>query len=110
MDYSIFQERLKQLMDSRGLNINALADAVGFTPPTISRYLSGVRTPDLSYVIKLSELFDVSIDWLIGLNGDRYEILPQDIQDIVFLYSLASPDDRMVIHAVLSKYKQKNKG
>lgn len=105
MDYSIFQERLRQLMDSRGLNINSLADAVGFTPATISRYLNGLRSPDLQYVVDLSELFGVSVDWLIGVNGDRYEVLPQDIQDIVHLYSIASPDDRMVIHAVLSKYK-----
>lgn len=106
MDYSIFQSRLKQLMESRGLNNKALADAVNITTATLSRYLSGNRTPDLPYVVKLSEFFGVSIDWMLGINGDRYEVLPQEIQDVAYLYSLADPDDRKVVQAVLNKYKK----
>lgn len=106
MDYSIFQSRLKQLMESRGLNNKALADAVNITTATLSRYLSGNRTPDLPYVVKLSEFFGVSIDWMLGINGDRYEVLPQEIQDVAYLYSLADSDDRRVVQAVLNKYKK----
>lgn len=106
MDYSIFQSRLKALMESRGLNIKALADDVNITTAALSRYLSGNRTPDLRYVVKLSEYFGVSIDWILGINGDRYEVLPQEIQDIAYLYSLATPDDRRVVQVVLNKYKK----
>ena len=106
MDYSIFRERLKQLMASRGLNNKGLADGVNITTATMSRYLSGHRTPELPYVVKLSEFFGVSIDWLVGVNEDRYDALPQDIQDFIYLYSLANEDDRRVVRAVLDKYKQ----
>lgn len=106
MDYSTFQIRLKQLMESRGLNNKALADAVNITTATLSRYLTGHRSPDLPYVVKLSEFFGVSVDWMLGINGDRYEVLPQEIQDVAYLYSLASTDDRTVIQAVLNKYKK----
>lgn len=105
MDYSIFQDRLRQLMESRGLNNKALADEVNITTAALSRYLTGHRTPDLKYVVKLAEYFGVSVDWILGINGDRYEVLPQEIQDIAYLYSLANPDDRRVVHAVLDKYK-----
>lgn len=106
MDYSIFQTRLKQLMDSRGLNNKSLADDVNITTAALSRYLTGHRTPDLKYVVKLSEYFGVSIDWLLGINDDRYEVLPQEIQEIAYLYSLADSDDRKVVQAVLNKYKR----
>lgn len=106
MDYSIFRERLRQLVDSRGQSINVLSEALGMSTPTLSRYLSGNRTPDLPYVVKISEYFCVSVDWLIGLNGDKYEIMPQEIQDVAELYSIATQDDRRVIQAVLSKYRR----
>lgn len=106
MDYSIFQARLKQLMESRGLNNRALADEVNITTAALSRYLTKERTPDLKYIVKLSDYFGVSVDWLLGLNDDRYEILTPEIQEVAYLYSLADADDRRVVQAVLNKYKK----
>lgn len=107
MDVTIFQERLRRLMESRGFSLRALSDEVGITPATLSRYLSTNRIPDLAYVIKLAEYFNVSVDWLIGLNGDRFDMLPKEIQDVAFHYSLATEDDQRVVQAVLNKYKSK---
>jgi len=107
MDYSAFQERLKALMDSRGYGIKALADKMNITSATLSRYLSGNRSPDLPYVVKLAEFFGVSIDWILGINDDRYETLPQEIREVSQLYYLATEDDRKVVQAVLNKYKSK---
>jgi hypothetical protein len=56
--------------------------------------------------MKLSQYFRVSIDWLIGFSDDKFEALPPDIRDLVSLYSIASPDDRRVVEAVLSKYRK----
>lgn len=106
MDYSIFQSRLEALMESRGYNIQTLSAEVNITTAALSRYLSGKRTPDLRYVVKLAEYFGVSIDWLLGLNGDKYEVLPQEIQDFAYLYSLATPDDRRVVQVILNKYRK----
>lgn len=107
MDCTIFQERLGRLMESRGFTMRSLAEEIGITPSTLSRYLSTNRVPDLAYVVKLAEYFNVSVDWLIGLNGDHFDILPKEIQDVAFLYSLATEDDRRVVQAVLNKYKTK---
>lgn len=107
MDYSIFQERLRALMDSRGYGIKGLADNMNITSATLSRYLSGNRSPDLVYVVKLAEFFGVSTDWMLGINDDRYETLPPEIREVSQLYFLASDDDRKVVQAVLKKYKTK---
>lgn len=104
MDYKPFQENLKRLMSSRNFSMKLFGEEVGMTAATLSRYLSGSRTPDLPYVVKIATYFNVSIDWLLGLNGDKFEVLPKEIQDVAQLYTLASPDDRRVVQAVLHKY------
>ena len=46
-------------------------------PTTIHRYLSGGRTPDLRNLMRLADFFDVSLDWLLGLSGERYNVMPR---------------------------------
>lgn len=104
MDFTYFQENLKRLMSSRGFSMKAFGDEVGITTATISRYLSGNRTPDLLQIIKIAEYFNVSIDWLLGINGDKFDVMPKEIQEIAQLYTVATPDDRRVVQAVLHKY------
>ncbi len=108
MDYSKFRENLRYLIEARGMGITVFSEKIGIPTATISRYLSGNRTPDLPYVIRIATFFSVSIDWLLGLNGDKFEILPQEIQDMARCYQLASLDDRRVVQAVLNKYQKEN--
>lgn len=107
MDFTVFQNRLRELMDSRGLSMKSLAEQVNTTPATVSRYLSSDRKPDLAYIVKLAEFFGVSIGWMLGLEEDRYAPLPKEHQELINLYSMATPDDRMVVKAVLNKYQNK---
>ncbi len=106
MDFTIFRKNLKHLLYARGTTIREFSEGISINPATISRYLSGDRTPDLPYVVKIAEHFNVSIDWLLGLNGDQFNVMPKEVQEVANLYSLASPDDRMVVQAVLGKYRE----
>lgn len=38
----------------------------------------------------------------------RYEVLPQESRELITLFNKASPDDRRVVGAVLSKYREEN--
>lgn len=107
MDYTIFKVNLLHLMQARGLSAKALGAEINVTPATLSRYLSGNRTPDLPYVVKIAQYFSVSIDWLLGLNGDKFDIMPKEVQEVAELYQLSSPQDRRVVQAVLDKYKER---
>lgn len=105
MDFTVFKSNLRSLLNSRGFTYRSFADEVGIPAPTISRYFSDTRTPDLVYVIKIARYFNVSIDWLLGFHGDKFDVMPQEIQDIAHSYSIATPDDKRVVQAVLQKYK-----
>ncbi|MGN9096375.1 helix-turn-helix domain-containing protein [Flintibacter porci] len=106
MDYHIFRENLRQLVNGSGKTIQDLAADLSMSTPTLSRYLTGKRTPDLPYVVRISEYFNISIDWLLGLNGEKFDVMPPEIQEVATLYAVATKDDRRVVQAVLGKYKE----
>lgn len=64
-----FGKRLKFLRDERDLPMSKLAEAVGSTKSALSRYENGTMDPGLKVLIKLSDYFGVTMDWLAG-NGD----------------------------------------
>lgn len=52
---------LKELRDSKNMSIVRLAEKLGVDPSTVSNYERGARTPDLSKIVKIAEIFDISV-------------------------------------------------
>ncbi len=67
----IFIKRLETLMEEKDMSQIELANRVGTTNVTISRYLSGERIPRLEIVAKIAEVFHTSVDYLVGLTSHR---------------------------------------
>lgn len=69
-----FPQRLKALRIARELSMEMLAldlntkYALRINKGTISRWESGESDPSISYVVKLADYFNVSVDYLIGLT------------------------------------------
>lgn len=59
-------ERLKDLRKINKMDRNELADKLGVSFSTIAAYEQGIREPSIENMIKLSHIFDCSIDYLIG--------------------------------------------
>ena len=57
-------------MDTRGLSGYRLAADTGISKSLISFWLSGERQPAMDNLIKLSNYFDVSIDYLCGTSDE----------------------------------------
>ena len=104
--FEAFRKNLKALINNRGMNQADMASELGMSTAALSRYLNGVRSPNLEYVIKIANYFDISVDWLLGLTGERYNVMPADLQEVAWLYSLATKDDQNVVQAVLAKYRE----
>lgn len=60
-------ERLQELRKDKGLSQNDFAKILGVSHYTVSSYECNRSDPDDKAKIKIAELFDVSIDYLIGL-------------------------------------------
>ena len=60
---------LKELRRQRGLNQKELGKKIGISASTVGMYEQGRREPDHTILLKLSEFFGVSTDYL--LSGEK---------------------------------------
>ncbi len=65
---SCFAERLKELRVERGLSQAQLAKEVGVSSVAIVYWESKQRIPNLDSVIDLAKFFNVSLDYIAGLE------------------------------------------
>ena len=60
-----FGERLTTLRKSKGLSQEQLAERLNLTRQTISKWELDQSTPDMDYLVALSDYFEVTTDYLI---------------------------------------------
>ena len=58
--------RIKELRTKRGIKQSDLCKQLGVTQGSLSGWETGRYEPDLSAIKKMAEMFDVSVDYLIG--------------------------------------------
>lgn len=61
-------QRLKTAMDIKGISQKELAELVGTTEVTISRYVNDTRSIKIEYIIKICNALQISSDWLLGIK------------------------------------------
>lgn len=66
----ILGERLKELREERNLTQRELAKKLGINGVTYLHYEKDQREPPLSLLADMAKFFDVSVDYLLGLNND----------------------------------------
>lgn len=78
MDFDVekFCYRLNVLLDENNMTQTQLARKIGTSNVTICRYLTCERIPRLDVVTRIASVFNVSLDYLLGLSNDN------DISDI----------------------------
>lgn len=64
----MFKDILIQLRLENKMTQTELANKIGVVKGTIANYESGLRKPDNDKLIALSEVFGVSVDYLLGLE------------------------------------------
>ena len=53
---AMFAKQFKELIDKRGLTQRAVAEHINTTETTISRYVSGDRTPNIETAVELASV------------------------------------------------------
>lgn len=81
---STFSERLRRLREERSITLDDLAIKIHSTKSTLSRYENGKRTPNIEFIERVANFFNVSSDYLLG-RTDKPNIelidegLPQEL-------------------------------
>lgn len=63
-----FGENLRMLRLDKKIGQNELAKVLGLSNASISYWENGKQEPSASAIFKLAQFFDVSIDFLLGLE------------------------------------------
>ena len=66
---TVFSERLKELRIEKNVGQIELAKAINVSKGIISLWENDLREPKLSSLMALAKFFDVSIDYLAGLDN-----------------------------------------
>ena len=93
----MFSEKLKALRTAKKMSQKDLADKVGVAKSVDSFYESGDRFPSYDVLIKISRIFNVTTDYLLGVERERM----LDVSEL-------SEDDISVVNTVVEALKKKN--
>lgn len=94
-DLGKFSYRLTVLLDEHNMSQTQLAKKVGTTNVTICRYINGERIPRIDVVSKIASVFNVSLDYLLGISEsvDTENLTKnQDVDIAILMKSLYSLD------------------
>ena len=84
-------ERIRSLREEKKITQSDLAKQLGITRSSVNAWEMGISVPSTQYIVELSEVFQVSTDYLLGRNATvslSLEGLTEE--DIQILYSLAN--------------------
>lgn len=71
----ILSEKIMMLRKQKGWSQEELAEKLGISRQSVSKWESAASIPDLSKILKMSEIFNVSTDYLLK---DELEALPSE--------------------------------
>ena len=90
-------ERIKHMREQRGMTQAGLAKRLGITRSSVNAWELGISVPSTQYLVELAEIFQVSADYLLGLNRSAS----------VSVAGLTERDVQMV-HTLIDHLRKKN--
>ncbi|MBU5456692.1 helix-turn-helix domain-containing protein [Oscillibacter sp. MSJ-31] len=89
---------LKEIRINRKLKVQEVSDYLCCLPSVYSRYENGKREPSIDILLKLSKLYSVSVDYLIGND----EVVDTSIteNEVVMIRAMRRADKRALQDAL----------
>ena len=78
----MFSCRLKQLRESLDMTQDELAKKLNLTQSTIAYYENGKKMPTLENAIIITNLFNTSLDYLVGVTDSRTDEKVKENEDL----------------------------
>ena len=104
---SMFSQRLKETIITRGVSQKWLADKSNTTEATISRYIKEVNSPAILVILSdIAKALNVSSDYLLGITNipTPKSSLSQEEKILLSCFPHMTDSDRHVLWALMDKY------
>ncbi|AEY67210.1 helix-turn-helix transcriptional regulator [Clostridium sp. BNL1100] len=77
---SVLSERVKKLRSAKRQSQNEVGKALGKSRETVSKYELGEREPDPEAIVLFAKHFNVSSDYLLGINEQAENMADDEIK------------------------------
>ena len=99
--------RLYEIRKNNGLTQKEVGDRIGVMNYTIGNWEQGRSDPSLEDLIALADVFECSVDYLIGREDDYGNIvvhggLNKEQESVLTLFSALSPDRQKIATSILT--------
>ena len=91
MNVLSFGSKLKALRLEHNMTQSQLAKKINLSKANVSKYEADLVEPNLDTLAMISGLFDVSINYLLGLSDNQP--IPEKIQSLINSYSDLNEDE-----------------
>lgn len=91
-----FSERLKDLRRQAGLTQVEVAEKLGISQPAYASWERGVKKPTQENLVKIAQILNVSVDYLIGNSEEKSDEL-DNIELLFRMNSKGLTDEEKVI-------------
>lgn len=95
-----FKQALKDARKRSGITQREAANETHIALGTIRRWEQGVNEPDLDSLVRMADLYDVTVDELLGVPSGSTPVLSSDEQLLLDLYRSTDDRGRLVIMSV----------
>lgn len=87
--YKMVAEKIKHLREKNNLTQSALAKKLNVTRSSVNAWEMGISVPSTALLVELAKLFQVSTDYLLGLEHKAsLDISSLNEEEILILYNL----------------------
>lgn len=97
--------RIKQLRQDMNMTQVRLSIELEVSQETVSAYEQGKYLPSIQVLMKLSKIFNTSIDYILCLSEIRYPNLetsiPHEYQNLIHCYKKLNPKQRELLDLFL---------
>lgn len=101
----MIKDKLKEIRERTGMNKKEFAEYIGTKYTTYNNYETGTREPDSDFFIMISKKFNVSTDFILGLQEEKeilhsYELKSSEYEHIK-KYRTLDPTGKSHVDTVL---------
>ena len=107
---SMFSENLKKIRKDNNISQRNLSEFLGFRCSAIANYESGRNEPSFDTLVKLASFFDVTIDYMLGIDErpKRIEGISKQEFSLIYDYRELEKNDQKIVLELASSLAQKN--
>ncbi len=118
----ILSERLRELREQKGISMRFLSENVGISDAAICKWENAINEPKASNLLSLAQFFEVSTDYLLGLESDigvklystplkkeTAQAISPDGKELLDIYTALSPELRVQVLEYARYFAERSK-